>query len=111
MRFLKLFPLVLIAGCSNFLDNTGSSEYVDLVPIEVVNPRYPTVAYENNLSGYVVMTFNINKQGYVTDIVVIESIPKGIFEKVAVQALSKWKYEPLKDVEPIAQKEKIEFKI
>ncbi|MEZ8223350.1 energy transducer TonB [Vibrio splendidus] len=40
------------------------------------------------------MTFNINKQGYVTDIVVIESIPKGIFEKVAVQALSKWKYEP-----------------
>ena len=51
------------------------------------------------------------QQGYVTDIVVIESTPKGIFEKVAVQALSKWKYEPLKDVELIAQKQKLVFKI
>ena len=34
-----------------------------------------------------------------------------IFEKVAVQALSKWKYEPLEDVELIAQKQKLVFKI
>ncbi len=57
------------------------------------------------------MTFNITKNGDLTDIVVIESSPKGIFEKVAVQALSKWKYEPLEDVELIAQKQKLVFKI
>ncbi|GAJ74258.1 hypothetical protein JCM18904_5244 [Vibrio sp. JCM 18904] len=49
--------------------------------------------------------------GDVSDIVVIESSPpKGIFEKVAVQALSKWKYEPLEDVDLIAQKQKLVFK-
>ncbi|MEN2271679.1 energy transducer TonB [Vibrio diabolicus] len=40
------------------------------------------------------MMFNIHKQEDVTDIVVIESTPKGNFEKVAVQALSQWKYKP-----------------
>ena len=111
MRFLKLFVLVLIAGCSSSLENSDSSEYLDLEPIEFVSPRYPRAAVDNNTSGYVVMTFNINKQGYVTDIVVIESTPKGVFDKVAVQALSKWKYEPLKGVEVIAQKQKLVFKI
>ena len=111
MRFLQLFILILVAGCSSSVENTYSSEYLDLEPIEFVSPRYPKVAVENNLSGYVVMTFNITKNGDVTDIVVIESSPKGIFEKVAVQALSKWKYEPLEDVELIAQKQKLVFKI
>jgi len=35
----------------------------------------------------------------VTDIFVIYFSPKGIFENESIQALSKWKYEPLKDVE------------
>ncbi|ELP9501568.1 energy transducer TonB [Vibrio alginolyticus] len=111
MRFLKLFILILVTGCSSSIENTLSSEYLDLEPTEFVLPRYPKVAVESNLSGYVVMTFNINKQGDVTDIVVIESTPKGVFEKAAVEALSKWKYEPLKDVELIAQKQKLVFKI
>ncbi len=111
MRFLKLFILILVAGCSSPVENSLSSEYLDLEPTEFVLPRYPKVAVESNLSGYVVMTFNINKQGDVTDIVVVESNLKGIFDKAAVQALSKWKYEPLKDVEFIAQKQKLVFKI
>ncbi len=111
MRSLQLFILILVVGCSSSVENTYSSEYLDLEPIEFVSPRYPKVAVENNLSGYVVMTFNITKNGDVADIVVIDSTPKGIFEKVAVQALSKWKYEPLEDVELIAQKQKLVFKI
>ncbi|EPO0026953.1 energy transducer TonB, partial [Vibrio alginolyticus] len=111
MRFLQLFILILVAGCSSSAENTYSSEYLDIESIEFVSPRYPKVAVENNLSGYVVMTFNITKNGDVSDIVVIESSPKGIFEKVAVQSLSKWKYEPLEDVDLIAQKQKLVFKI
>ena len=99
MRFVQLFILILVVGCSSSVENTYSSEYLDLEPIEFVSPRYPKVAVENSLSGYV------------ADIVVIDSTPKGIFEKVAVQALSKWKYEPLEDVELIAQKQKLVFKI
>ncbi|CAH6867571.1 Protein TonB [Vibrio chagasii] len=111
MRFLKLLVLILVAGCSSSVENSLSSEYLDLEPTKFVLPRYPKVALESNLSGYVVMTFNINKQGDVTNIVVVESNPKGIFDKAAVQALSKWKYEPHKDVEFIAQIQKLVFKI
>ncbi|CAH6796461.1 Protein TonB [Vibrio chagasii] len=111
MRFLKLLVLILVAGCSSSVENSLSSEYLDLEPTKFVLPRYPKVALESNLSGYVVMTFNINKQGDVTNIVVVESNPKGIFDKAAVQALSKWKYEPHKDVELIAQIQKLVFKI
>ncbi|MCW1890352.1 energy transducer TonB [Vibrio chagasii] len=42
--------------------------------------------------------------------VVVESNPKGSFDKAAVQALSKWKYEPHKDVE-FTQIQKLVFKI
>ncbi|GAJ74259.1 hypothetical protein JCM18904_5245 [Vibrio sp. JCM 18904] len=61
---MQLFILILVAGCSSSAENTYSSEYLDIEPIEFVSPRYPPkVAVENNLSGYVVMTFNITKNG------------------------------------------------
>ena len=40
MRLLKLFILTLITGCSSYLENTGSSEYLNIELTEVAPPRY-----------------------------------------------------------------------
>lgn len=50
---LKLFILTLITGCSNSLENTGSSEYLNIELTEVASPRYLKDTVDNNISGYV----------------------------------------------------------
>lgn len=111
MRFIEIFLVLLLVGCANPEEYTDPLTYQELTPIERVFPKYPKLAVESQLSGFVVMTFNVNQQGHVTDITVVESNPEGVFDEAAVQALSKWKYGPLNHAESVPQKQKLEFKI
>jgi len=42
--------------------------------------------------GYVVVEFTVTAQGTTRDIVVVESQPRGIFDKAAIEAVQKYKY-------------------
>jgi protein TonB len=54
--------------------------------------------------GWVQMSFSIDTLGGVTDIKVIDSQPKRIFDREAKKALAKWKYKPkIVDGKPIVQ--------
>jgi TonB family protein len=57
-----------------------------------VEPIYPKDAFNNNLTGSVTMSFTVNLDGSIGDIVILESTPKGVFEKASITALSQWKY-------------------
>lgn len=57
-----------------------------------VEPRYPRRAKRRGLSGFVDCKFKINPKGEVFDIEIIKSNPKGVFEKAAIKALEKWKF-------------------
>ncbi|MGJ8694104.1 MAG: energy transducer TonB [Thalassotalea sp.] len=61
-------------------------------PVVRINPKYPIVAANNGIEGWVVLSFNINKIGQVIDVEVIDAEPKRIFDKEAKRALKKWKY-------------------
>lgn len=110
MKFISLFMAVLLSGCAGFMEGIDFTAYEDLKVREQTNPWYPKVAVENGLSGYVEMTFNVTSQGDVTNVVVVKSFPKGLFEEEAVRALTQWKYEPFESVESVPQQIRFDFK-
>ncbi len=72
---------------------TGGSDR-DVVPLVRIEPQYPMSAKQRGIEGWVELRFTITAAGTVADIVVTASVPGTVFNKSAVQAVSKWKYNP-----------------
>jgi protein TonB len=74
----------------------------DVVPIVRVNPQYPLRASERGIEGWVAVEFTISKLGTVKNPMVIGSHPSSIFDRSALKAIRKWKYNPkIEDGEPV----------
>ncbi|NAX22402.1 energy transducer TonB [Vibrio sp. V39_P1S14PM300] len=86
-----------------------------VMPLYRVEPRYPPRAQKRRLEGTVVLSFTIDASGRTTDIKVVSANPEGVFEREAIRALTKWKYQPqMVDGEGVAQPGQtvnIEFKM
>lgn len=84
-----------------------------VMPIYRAEPVYPRKALQRRIEGYVVVNFDVDSDGRTTNIRVIESKPNRIFDREAVTAISRWKYQPkLVNGQPISQmdqKVKLEF--
>lgn len=63
-------------------------------PLVRVEPRFPTEAARQGISGWVLLNFSIDESGSVTDVSVVAAEPKNIFEREAIRALRRWKYQP-----------------
>lgn len=63
-------------------------------PLFRAEPRFPPEAARQGLSGWVVLSFSIDETGSVTDIAVVTAEPRNVFEREAVRALRRWKYQP-----------------
>lgn len=63
-----------------------------LQAIRKVNPKYPRRAKIRRIEGFVELAFSIDKAGLVTNVTVVNSEPKGVFEKNAIKAIKKWKF-------------------
>ncbi|HCZ9540069.1 TPA: energy transducer TonB [Vibrio alginolyticus] len=85
------------------------------LPLYRVDPRYPSKALKRRVEGYVIMRFTIDATGRPKDIEVIEAEPERIFEREAIRALKKWKYQPKVEdgvsIEQFGQTAKVEFKL
>jgi protein TonB len=66
----------------------------DVVPLVRVEPQYPMSAKQRGVEGWVELKFTITAAGTVANIVVTAANPGTIFNKAAVNAVSKWKYNP-----------------
>ncbi len=74
----------------------------DVVPIVRVSPQYPMRASERGIEGWVEVEFTISKLGTVKDPFVLNSHPSSIFDRSALKAIRKWKYNPkIEDGEPM----------
>ncbi len=65
----------------------------DPLPLVRVEPQYPPEAQRRKLEGWVQLRFTISTAGSVKDPVVVKS-SHSLFERNALQAVSKWKYQP-----------------
>jgi protein TonB len=86
----------------------------DVIPIVRINPQYPRQALIDGTSGYVVIEFTIDADGSVSDPEIIESQPRRVFDRSAMQAIYKWKFKPrVVDGKPIARRgsTKIDFNL
>lgn len=72
--------------------NSGLSDR-DPLPLVRVEPEYPPQARQRRVEGWVQVRFTISTAGSVKDAVAVKS-SHSMFERNAVQAVSKWKYQP-----------------
>ncbi len=66
----------------------------DIVPLVRVDPDYPPRAKQRGIEGYVDLEFTISAVGTVQGAQVIGSEPAYIFDRAALRAVRKWKYNP-----------------
>ncbi|MEZ8311978.1 energy transducer TonB [Vibrio splendidus] len=85
------------------------------MPLYRVEPRYPAKALKRGAEGHVIMSFTIDETGRPVDIQVTEANPRRMFEREAIRALKKWKYQPKvvdgKAIAQVGQTVKLEFKL
>lgn len=56
--------------------------------------QFPPRAKAKGITGYVVLSLLIGVTGQIEEIRVVESYPEGVFDDVAVQGVSQWKFQP-----------------
>lgn len=61
-----------------------------------VEPDYPRDARQAGVSGWVDMEFIVRQDGSVDGVKVLGAQPTGIFDKAAIAALSRWRFEPVR---------------
>jgi protein TonB len=66
----------------------------DAVPLVRIEPDYPMQARQRGIEGWVVVQFTISSAGTVKDAVVLSSEPGTVFDRAALTAVQKWKYQP-----------------
>lgn len=66
----------------------------DATPLVRIEPEYPMRMRQRGIEGAVGITFTIAKTGTVKDAVIDFSQPKGVFDKAALAAVRRWRYNP-----------------
>ncbi|MEC8442790.1 MAG: TonB family protein [Pseudomonadota bacterium] len=72
----------------------GAGSDGEMMPIVKVAPAYPRRAAQRGIEGYVVVEFSVSALGTVTNPMVLEAEPPGVFDKAALDAVKKFKYKP-----------------
>jgi TonB family protein len=82
--------------------------------VKYVPPIYPRKALNQNLEGWVYLEFTVDAGGATRDIVVKNTVPTGVFEQSAVDALAKWHFQPVqRDGKAVDQRAgvRVQFKL
>ncbi len=94
---IPAFELDFNAG-SDFLNNGNyvDGKKVDEKPKVLYRPdlEFPERALQDNISGYVVFGMFIDQDGGLQKVDILESSPKGVFDKSALSNIKKWKFKP-----------------
>ncbi|WP_167349166.1 TonB family protein [Gilliamella intestini] len=64
-------------------------------PIRRNQPEYPRRALDMRLEGYVIAMFDVNSDGRVENIRIVEANPNNIFNRSVINAMKTWKYKPI----------------
>lgn len=71
---------------------TDGRGYIEVVPFNTRRPNVPEVAWENKISGWVLVAFNVTPDGRTRNVRVLDARPRGVFEERVVSAVQDWTY-------------------
>ncbi len=86
----------------------------DAVLLRAAPPVYPPNALRMRQAGWVVVSFTIDAEGRTTDVAVVSSQPRRIFDRAAIDAVNRYRFTPaMSNGEAVASKrqQKIEFNL
>lgn len=66
----------------------------ELTPLVRVPAEYPLAALSRGIEGYAIVRFTVTESGSVADPEILRSEPPGYFERSALRAVSRFKYQP-----------------
>ncbi|MBQ0729375.1 MAG: energy transducer TonB [Oleispira antarctica] len=66
----------------------------DVIPLVRMPAQYPNKAKRRNIEGFVKARLEVNVQGTVDSVEIIDAKPRGVFERSAIRALYKYKFKP-----------------
>lgn len=73
-------------------------------PLVRVDPNYPPRAKQQGIEGFVDLQFTITPAGTISDVRVIHAEPPAIFDREAIRAVQKWRYNPMVEAgTPVSQ--------
>ena len=79
-------------------------EHAPATLVDASKPVYPRPALHENREGWVRVSFDIDRNGRVTNATVVESVGGSIFETAAVRSVGRWRYTPAqRDGLPVSQ--------
>lgn len=80
-------PLELGSGILAAADSSA-------LPIVRIAPTYPARGLQRGIEGYVVVEFDVDENGQVINPRVLYGEPPGFFDRAAINALERWRYNP-----------------
>ncbi|WNC66899.1 energy transducer TonB [Thalassotalea nanhaiensis] len=108
MKIIKcsLFSTLLLPAFSPYAyadtDLVQEIDFVSALPLKRVEPKYPIKEAKSGNDGWVQLSYVVEANGSVSNVIVENSSGSSSFEKSARRAVKKWKYEPaLENGEPV----------
>jgi protein TonB len=86
---------------------TAAPAASDLRPISMPAPKFPPEALRAGTSGSVLVEYTVGTDGTVTAARVVRSNPSRIFDREAVNAVRKWRFQPVGS--PVTTRREISF--
>ena len=76
-----------------------------------VSPRYPPLALRRRVEGFVEVQFTVLPDGSVTDVSIVRSEPRSMFDRAAIDAMQRWRFQPTPGGEPTRGRRLFDFKL
>ncbi len=67
----------------------------ELTRTRYTQPKFPPLASEHGVEGWVEVQFLVRKDGTLGDVTVVGAEPVGVFEESALDAVRRWRYQPI----------------
>ncbi len=80
------------AGGIDIGGGQDASGFIEVVPFNTRRPNVPEVAWQNRISGWVLVAFNVTPEGRTRNIRVLDARPRGVFEEKVIAAVEDWQY-------------------